>query len=227
MTESDAGWRAGLRLGVGLGAATFALALSFGAFAVTAGWHPLVVVLMSAMVLSGSAQFALVTAMTGAGGAITGVAAAALANARFIPMSVATAASLHGGWLRRGIEGQTIVDASWVSAQRPDGSFDREKLFGATFVQWPAWILGTAAGAYLVPSPETVHAIGLDVVFPGFFLVLLIDALREHRRLLAIAAAAAVLGAVGVLWLPAGAALLLASAAAGIELVRRPGGDPA
>jgi 4-azaleucine resistance transporter AzlC len=222
--QASGGWRAGFRAGLPLGVATFALAISFGAFAVTTGWPPAMAVLSSALVLSGSAQFALVTAMSGAGGLITGVAAAALANARFIPMSAAVAPSLRGGRLRRAAEGQAVVDGSWVLAQRPDGSIDRERLFGATLAQLPAWVAGTAVGAFLVPSAETIESTGLDVVFPAFFLILLIDALREQRGLFAVAAASALVAAVSTLVVPAGAALLLASAAAGIELVRRPDG---
>jgi len=70
--------------------------------------------------------------------------AAALMNLRFVPMAAASARSLHGGRLQRALEGQTVVDGSWVAAQRRDGATDRELMFGATFVQWPAWILGTA-----------------------------------------------------------------------------------
>lgn len=213
------GWRAGFRVGATLGFATAALGVSFGATATAADWPPAATIVMSAVVLSGSAQFAFLTATSGGAGLATGIAAGALMNLRFAPMAAASARSLHGGRLRRALEGQTVVDGSWVPAQRPDGTTDRELMLGATFVQWPAWVLGTAVGALLVPSEGFLYTFALDVVFPCFFLLLLLDALKsrpDHGR---IAVAAAAVAAVAVLFLPAGVALLASAGAAFLALV--------
>jgi predicted branched-subunit amino acid permease len=127
--------------------------------------------------------------------------------------------------LRRGLEGQTVVDGSWVSAQRPDGTLDRSKMFGATALQWPAWVGGTAVGALLSPSTELLRDVGLDVVFPSFFLVLLLDALRTTRSGLPIAVFAFGLAAASVAALPAGVALLVSGLAAVLAAGRRHGAD--
>ena len=209
---TSTGWRAGLRVGVGLAAGTFALAITFGAFAVTHGWPAGLTILMSLVVFSGSAQFALVTTLT-SGGILPALAGASLMNLRFVPMAAATASSLRGGRWRRALEGQAVVDGSWVSAHRADGSIDREKLLGATLVQWPAWVAGTAIGALAIPSTSLIHTTGLDLVFPGFFLVLLLDSFSTSFRLIPIALAAAAVAGVSCRFLPTGVALLLASLA--------------
>ena len=117
------GWRAGIRAGVPLGFAAAALAITFGANATLAGWPPAATILMSALVFSGSAQFAFITAMSGGVGLIAGIGAGALMNLRFVPMAAAAARSLHGGPVRRALEGQAVVDGSgcWPSgrAARP------------------------------------------------------------------------------------------------------------
>ena len=219
-SASSTSWRAGFKVGAGLAAGAFALAVSFGAFAVTHGWPAGLTILMSLLVFSGSAQFALVTTLTG-GGMLPAVASAALMNLRFVPMAAATASSLPGGPLRRAMEGQAVVDGSWVSAHRPDGTTDREKMLAATLVQWPAWVLGTALGALAVPSTDFIEAVGLDLIFPGFFLVLLIDSLTESVRLIPVALAAAAIASLSCRFLPTGVALLLASVAA-LSALRRP-----
>ena len=145
-SAASGGWRAGIRAGVPLGLAASALAVTFGAYATLAGWPPAATILMSALVFSGSAQFAFITAVSGGAGLITGLGAGALMNLRFVPMAAAAARSLHGGRFRRALEGQAVVDGSWVLAQRPDGTTNREMMIGATLVQWPAWVLGTAVG---------------------------------------------------------------------------------
>jgi predicted branched-subunit amino acid permease len=219
-TPQTTGWRAGLRIGIGLAAGAFALAVSFGAFAVTHGWPAGLTILMSLVVFSGSAQFALVTAFAG-GGLGPALASASLINLRFVPMAAATSPSLRGSRWRRALEGQSVVDGSWVAAQRPDGSFDRPKLLAATLAQWPAWVVGTAIGALAVPSTEFIERVGLDIVFPGFFFVLLLESLTAApRRLVPIALAGAAVTGVGCRFLPTGVALVLASSAALLALAR-------
>jgi 4-azaleucine resistance transporter AzlC len=214
-------WRAGLRVGVTLATGTLALGVSFGAYAVLAGWPPAAAIIMSAVVMSGSAQFAFVTAIAGGGGLLVGLGAGALMNLRFVPMAAAAARSLHGGPVQRAFEGQTVVDGSWVAAQRPDGTTNRELMMGATLVQSSAWIAGTAIGALLVPSADLLYRLGLDLVFPCFFLLLLLEALKgrpDHRWVALVAAVIAGLALIGV---PAGVALLLSAAASLVVLIPR------
>ncbi|WP_433089054.1 AzlC family ABC transporter permease [Dactylosporangium sp. CA-052675] len=215
--DNDGGWSRGLRVGAGLAAGSCLLAVGFGAFAVTHGWPAWLAIAMSAVVFSGSAQFALVTALAGGGGLGPALAGAALMNLRFVPMAAATARFLPGGPLRRAVQGQAVVDGSWVAAQRPGGGLDRRLMLGATLVQWPAWILGTALGAVLVPGGSALRATGLDVIFPGFFGLLLLDALRAGPRLAPAGTVAAAIAAT-CRFLPSGVALALAGTAAVLAL---------
>ena len=215
--------RQGLKVGSTLALPTAALGASFGAFATLEGWPPTLTIITSAIVLSGSAQFAFITALSGGSGLLTGIGAASLMNLRFVPMAAASARSLRGGRLRRALEGQTVVDGSWVPAQRPDGTTDRELMMAATLVQWPAWILGTAAGALLVPSAKFLHDSGLDAVFPCFFLMLLLEALRARPDHGWVALGACAVAGLSLLVVPVGVALLLSALAALIALRTRTG----
>ena len=220
-TRTEAGWRAGFRTGATLALATGALGVSFGAYAALAGWPPVASVVMSTVVFSGSAQFAYVTATAGGGSLLLGLGAAALMNLRFVPMAAAAARSLHGGRLRRAVEGQAVVDGSWVAAQRADGTTDRELMIGATLVQGAAWIAGTAAGALLVPSAGLLYRLGLDIVFPCFFLLLLLEALRGRPGDRWVALLAAAIAGLALIVVPVGLALLLSAAASLVVLLPR------
>ncbi|WP_199706726.1 AzlC family ABC transporter permease [Amnibacterium setariae] len=214
----DGPFRAGLRIGVGLGLGSFLLAVSFGAAAVDQGWGPVAPVVASAVVFSGSAQFALLTALGSGAGAGAAILSAALINLRFLPMGVALAGTLRGNALRRALEGQAVVDASFVAAHRGGGRFDRSLLLGATLPQWPLWVAGTLVGVLVAPPPELARSLGLDVVFPAFFALLLLEEARTSRRALT----AAVLGgaiALGLLLVvPPGVALLGGALAALVGL---------
>ncbi len=226
MDEDRGSYLAGLRVGLALTVPTFALGLTFGALAHTEGWGLLAPVAASVFVFSGSAQFALVTVLAGGGVAWTAVAAAGLINLRFLPMAVAAGPSMRGGRLRRAVEAQAVVDASWVAAHRGGGRFDRELLIGATLVQWPVWVFGTLAGVLTAPPDDLVHTLGLDVLFPAFFLMLLVDELTGSRWA-KVAAAVGALVTAGLLFVaPVGLALLGGSVAALVGLMAPPPPEP-
>jgi 4-azaleucine resistance transporter AzlC len=211
--------RAGARTAAPLGFAVFFVGMSFG---VTA--RPIMgavgTVAMSAIVFAGGAQFAAVAVLAAGGSAAAAIAAGILLNARFLAMGLAVAPSLRGGRLQRALEGQTVVDASFGLASRGGGRFDREALLGGTLAQYPGWVLGTLAGVLAGDLIGDPNALGLDAIFPAFFLVLLAEEMRSGS-----AVVAAVLGAAIALAMvpiaPAGIPVLAASLAALIGLRER------
>jgi predicted branched-subunit amino acid permease len=227
-----ASFLAGLRTGSGLAAASFLLAVSFGAVSASQGWGPVAPVVCSMVVFSGSAQFALLATLGSGGGLVAAVSSAALVNSRFVPMGIAVAGDLRGGRLRRAFAGQAVVDGSWAAAHLGGGRFDRYLLFGATAIQWPAWVAGTALGVVASPDPDLLHRLGLDVLTPALFVALLVGEVRKERANRLPALLGAVLAAGLVLFLPAGPALVGAALAALVALFRTPasglaGGDGA
>lgn len=196
------------------------LSLSFGLLAREAGFSALGAIVMSAIVFAGSAQFAAISIVAAGGGIGAAVGAAALMNSRFLPMGIALAPSLPGNALKRALQGQTVVDASWVMANQGEGRFDRHFLFGATAVQYVTWLGGTAIGVYagsVIGDPQTL---GLDAIFPAFFFALLLPELRDARSR-GVALAGALIALVLVPVAPAGVPVLAASVAALYGLKRR------
>lgn len=218
--EDPARWRDGVRAGAPFAGAAFVLSLSFGVVAVAAGFSPFAAIIMSVVVFAGSAQFASVGILAAGGGLGAAVGAAALVNSRFVPMGFAVAPSLRGGRARRAVEGQAVVDTSWAMAARGDGTFDREYLFGHTGVQYVAWVAGTAVGV-LVPDLD-VRALGLDAIFPAFFLTLLYAEVRDRRKL-GVAAAGAAIALLLVPVTPPGVPVLIAGTVALVGLRQRRG----
>lgn len=211
-------FREGVRAGLPYAGASGVLALSFGVVASDLGFPAVAAVVMSAVVFAGSAQFAAVAILAAGGGLGAAVGAAALMNSRFVPMGFALGPSLHGSRLRRAAEGQITVDSSWAMSARGDGGFDRSYLFGHTAVQYVAWVLGTAAGV-ITPSLDA-RALGLDAVFPAFFLAIVAGELRDRRRV-GVAGAGALIALLLVPVAPPGVPVLAASAAALVGLRSR------
>jgi 4-azaleucine resistance transporter AzlC len=212
---------AGARASVPFAIATLVVGISFGVLARSLGWGIVAPVVFSVIAFSGSAQFAVAAVLGAGGGAVAAILAAVLLNARFGPMGVAVAPYLKGGPARRALEGQAVVDSSWALANRGGGRFDREFMIGATVPQGVAWISGTAIGAVggdFIGNPERL---GLDVIFPAFFLALLAEELRGNGRAVAVALIGAGLALTLVPFAPPGVPVIAACLAALLGLRSR------
>ncbi len=173
--------RAGLKAGLPVAGASLLLAISFGVLArpVMGEVAPIV---MSAIVFAGSAQFGALAVLAAGGGAVAAVVAGFLLNLRYLPMGVALAPSLRGGAISRALASQPTIDAAWAMAHRGDGTYDVRFMWGVTAACYPAWVVGTTIGVFagdLIGDPDRL---GLDAIFPAFFLALLIGESRGGRR---------------------------------------------
>src|SRR5688500_15718865 len=188
------GYLAGVWAGVPFALVAGVVAISFGVLARSLGWGVLAPLVFSVITFSVAAQFAVAAILGAGGGVFAAIAAAVLLNARFLPMGIAVAPFLEGGPLRRALEGQTILTTSWALARRGGGRFDRAFMIGATVPQYVAWTVGTAVGVLSHVVVEDVERLGLDVVFPAFFLAVLMRELRSGgKRMIAATAIAAAL----------------------------------
>jgi 4-azaleucine resistance transporter AzlC len=170
--------RQGIRAGVPYAIAAGMVGVSFGVLARPV-MGPAPAIVMSVIVFAGSAQFAALAVLSAGGGALPAIVAGVLLNLRFVPMGIAIAPWLAHGSLGRALRGQALVDASWALANRGGGRFDTEFLVGSTLVQYPAWVLGTVVGVIVGASIGNPDTLGLDAIFPAFFLGLLINEIRR------------------------------------------------
>jgi 4-azaleucine resistance transporter AzlC len=213
------GYGAGLRAVTPLLPAVLAFGVSFGVLSQAAGFHGAASIVMSLTTFAGSAQFAVVSVMSAGGTVAAAIVAAVLLNARYGPMALSAAGVFRGGWLRRLLEAQLLVDESWALSQR-DGRFDRRILIGAGLGLYAGWSGGTAIGVVAGDSLADPATLGLDAAFPALFLALLAPLVLSRRGM-----AAALLGAGIALTLtpltPAGIPVIAATAACLVGLRRR------
>jgi predicted branched-subunit amino acid permease len=213
-------FRAGLRAGLPFALAGGLLAASFGVLADDVGMPGWAAVLMSAIVFAGSAQIAALSIIAGGGGLGSAIGAAALMNSRFLPMGIAIGPGLPGGPAARAAQGQAVVDASWALASDGEGGFDRHVLFGSSAIQYLTWVSGTAAGVLFGSALGDPRDLGLDAIYPAFFLALMIAEIRSGRAL-GVAAVGALIAFALVPVAPAGVPVLVASLASLIGMSLR------
>ena len=168
---------------------TALIGASFGVAAVTTGWGSLAPVVMSAIVFSGAAQFATLAVLSAGGSVVTAIVAATLIASRFLAIGVALGPSMRGSAVRRAIEGQAVVDASLILARTGEGRYGVRRLLGSTLPQYVGWTVGTAAGVLAGESIPDPKSLGLDALFPAFFLVLVWTELGDRAARVTAAAA--------------------------------------
>lgn len=201
---------------------TLALGVTFGVLGAPV-FGTVATVMMSAVVWSGTAQFAALTALSGGASVVAAGGAALLANLRFLPMGVAITPSMRGGRARRAVTSAALVDASFALAHRGEGRFDIPLLVGAAPLQYLGWLVGTvlgATGSGFIGDPTRW---GLDVLFPVFYLSLLLPDLRHSARRPWVVAALAAVTTVALTPVTApGVPVMAASVAALVGLRRSP-----
>jgi predicted branched-subunit amino acid permease len=190
-----------VRNALGIGVATGAYGVSFGALAIAAGLSVSQSCALSLLMFTGASQFAFV-GLIGAD-AFGAVASALLLGARnglyglrLAPMLPRRAAHL-------------VIDESAAMAL----AHGRRGFWATGLSVFACWNLGTFAGALAGTALSNPRTLGLDAAAPAAFVALVAPRLdaREPR---VIAAAAALAALVAVPLVPAGVPVLIAAAVA-------------
>jgi 4-azaleucine resistance transporter AzlC len=190
LSRPESGYRQGAVLIAPIAVAVLAFGVTFGVLARSAGMGSAAAMAMSATTFAGSAQFAAVSILGAAGGTATAIVAALLLNARYVPIGISVAPGFEGGWLRRLLAAQLVVDESWAVGSRR--GFDLRIIVGAGAVLYVAWNLGTLLGVLGGGALGNPKRLGLDAAFPALFLALLVPQLTSRRAWAAAAMAAAI-----------------------------------
>jgi predicted branched-subunit amino acid permease len=198
-----------IRDALGIGIASGAYAISFGAISTAAGLSLLQTCALSVLMFTGASQFALV-GVVGAGGSVwAGAATAALLGSRNALYGVRLSSLLERRGWKRLLAAHFVIDETTAMAIARDSPPDGRFAFWATGVAlFTLWNMGTLIGAlatHLVPDPKVL---GLDAAPPAAFLALLAPRLRA-REPMAIALGAGVVALVCLPFVPAGVPLLI------------------
>jgi 4-azaleucine resistance transporter AzlC len=197
------GYAVGMRLSVPVMPVMAIFGLAFGAIAAQKGLTAGAATLMSGLMFAGASQFVAIEMWAGSltfAGIVTLVLVTATVNMRFVLMSAAMRPWLGGLPARQVYPALAVMtDPGWLIAlrYRSEGGANAAAFFASGFVLWLVWIGSTALGHYLGTLVRDPNSLGLDLVLPTFFAVMLIPLWQGARR--------------AISWAVAGASALLAS----------------
>ncbi len=201
--------RAIIRDALGIGIATGAYALSFGAISTTAGLSVLQTCALSVLMFTGASQFAFV-GIVGAGGNVwAGVATAALLGTRNALYGLRLSSLLNATGLRRFAASHFVIDETTAMAIARQTPAESRLAFWATaLILFSLWNLGTLIGALATEALPDPRVLGFDAAPPAAFLALLAPRLRA-REPIAIALGAALVALIFLPFVPTGVPLLI------------------
>ena len=212
-----------MRDALGVGIATGAYALSFGAISTAAGLSLLQTCALSVLMFTGASQFALV-GVVGAGGSVwAGAATAALLGSRNALYGVRLSSLLdRTGW-KRGAAAHLVIDETTAMAIARESVPESRFAFWATGVAvFTLWNLGTLIGALATHALPDPKVLGFDAAPAAAFLALLAPRLRA-REPLAIALGAGVVALVCLPFVSGGVPLLIVAVLVAIYGIARSG----
>ncbi len=160
-------------LSIALALAPFGIV--FGVACVQAGLGLAEAVGFSAVVFTGSAQFAAVGVLGDGGGAIASISAGLLLNIRSLAFGVLLAPALTGRIGTRALLAQLVIDASTaVATVQDDPRWRRYGFLAGGLAVFTIWNLTTIAGVLLASvGDDFISDLGLDAAAPAAFLALL------------------------------------------------------
>lgn len=199
---------------LGVGVATGAYGISFGALGTTSGLDVVQTCVLSLLVFTGASQFAFVGVVAAGGAPVTGALTSILLGSRNLFYGVSVAPLLRVRGARRLLAAHLVIDESTAMALA-QADADRARLGfwwtgGSVFVLWN---LSTLAGAVAGTTIGDPRDYGLDAAVGAAFLGLLWPRLASATgRVVAVVGAAVATGLVPLS--PAGVPIIVGGATA-------------
>jgi predicted branched-subunit amino acid permease len=203
-----------VRDGIAVGLATGAYGLSFGALSSAAGLSVAQTCVLSALMFTGTSQFALIGVANSGGNPLTGAATALLLGARNVFYGLRLSSLLRVRGARRWFAAHFVLDESTAMAITHDDDEAARLGFWATGLSvFACWNVATLVGALGAEALSDPNVLGLDAAAPAAFLALLAPRMRG-REPWAAALTAAAAALLVTPFVPVGVPVLVAAAVA-------------
>jgi predicted branched-subunit amino acid permease len=210
-----------LRAAFGVGLATGAYGISFGAISVAAGLSVAQTCALSLLMFTGGSQFALVGVLGVGGAPLAAGATAAMLGTRNAFYGLRLAELLRVRGIRRAVAAQLVIDESTAVAVGQASPRAARLGFWATGIAvFACWNLATALGAVGAGALRDPRDLGLDAAAPAAFLALLAPRMRSAQPW-AVGLVAALVALASVPYVPVGVPVLLAALVALVGLFSR------
>ncbi len=215
-------FRQGLQSGIAIAIGYMPIALTFGLLAKTTGLSISETVLMSMIVFAGASQYISLSLLAIGTAAFEIILATFIVNIRHFLMSASlNEKAEHDHPFKKALYAFGITDETFSVAATKEGTVTTGYLFGVTSISYGSWVvfsgIGHAIGASLPSTLQEAMSVALYAMFVG----LLVPSMKKHRKVVILAAFAAILNTIFIQVLSVGWSIVLATviSACVVELV--------
>ncbi|WP_088103567.1 AzlC family ABC transporter permease [Halalkalibacter urbisdiaboli] len=214
----------GLLTGSSIAIGYLPAALTFGLLAKSTGLSFLETVAMSLFVYAGAAQYMALNLIALGTGAFEIIFTTFIVNIRHLLMSASVSERVeHDHPIIKAIYSFGITDEVFAVTSTQEGTVKTGFVFGVASIAYVSWVINSAIG-YLAGSalPETLQQ-SMAIALYAMFIALLIPSLKKQRKVLFLAASAALFNSIFSFFIPSGWSIILATllSSIGIELITR------
>ncbi|MBS2968283.1 AzlC family ABC transporter permease [Metabacillus sp. KIGAM252] len=224
--ERKSSFGEGMQAGISIAVGYMPVALTFGLIAKSTGLSLGEAVMMSLFVFAGAAQYISLNLIAAGTGAFEIVFTTFIMNIRHFLM----AASLNEraedapSW-KKALYAFGITDETFSVASLKQGRLTAGYLFGLIFISYSSWVVFTGIGHWAGNLLPVLLQESMSIALYALFIGLLVPSLKGQRKVMVLAASAAVINTLFVLsgYLSAGWSIVLATliSSVGIELIWR------
>lgn len=193
--QTSGHWKKGIQAGLPIAIGYMPVAFTFGLLAKAAGLSLFETVGMSIIVFAGASQYIALSMIAAASGAAELILTTFIMNIRHLLMSASLKerAEEDPKWLKA-IYAFFITDETFsVAATSPEKKITGSYLLGLGLVAYSCWVVFSGVG-YVMGSglPQSLQN-SMGIALYAMFIALLVPAAKKSRKVIALAASAAIL----------------------------------
>lgn len=209
----------GVIAGISIALGYFPVALTFGFIAETTGLTLLETIGMSAFVFAGAAQYMSLSLLAIGTGALEIIFTTFIINIRHLLMSTAISEKAEQDHpLVKAIYAFGITDEVFAVTSTKEGKLTSLYIGGVAFIAYSSWVINSGIGYVIGASlPQTLQQ-SMSIALYALFIALLVPSLKKHRKIIFLAALAAIFNAILTLFIPNGWAIIIATLASAISV---------
>lgn len=219
----SAEFRIGIRAGVSIAIGYIPIALTYGLLARSTGLSFAETVAISLIVFAGASQFIALDLIALGTGAMEIILTTFIVNIRQLLFSASiNANSRHDSLLHKALYAFGITDETFAVASTSGRTITAPYMFGLVMMAYSSWVISSGVGFLAGSQLPAVLQESMGIALYAMFIGLLVPSLKKQRKVIVIAAVAAVLNTIfSLLDVSTGWSIVLATliSAVGIEFL--------
>ena len=193
-------FRRGIQAGITIAIGYMPIALTFGLLAKSVNLTIAETVMMSIFVFAGASQYMALNMIALGTGAFEIIMTTFIVNIRHFLMSATLNERVEKEtrW-KKALYSFGITDETFSVAATKEGTLHTSYMFGLVFISYASWVVFSGIGHVIGGSLPSTLQDSMSIALYAMFVGLLVPSMKKHRKVIFLAATAAVLNGVFVL----------------------------